>query len=285
MIQRLTQNPIILAVVLLAAVVLLSMSMSITPETKQGLITSYGEFRRVENPYREADRLGETTQAGITFRIPFIEQITYIDKRIQNVEMDPQEVLSTDQLQVQVNAFARYRINRADEMYRTVRTEAALNARLAETLGSSVRNELGRRSFATLLSAERGQVMANIRKQLDTEAKKYGATIIDVRIKRADLPVGTPLNSAYDRMRSAREQERATIEAEGRKDAQFIRADGEAEAARIYADSYGKDAEFYDFYRSMQSYKKTFRKGDGQGDTSIVLSPNNDYLRNFRDGR
>jgi len=285
MIERFRQNPIVLAVVMLAALVLLSMSISITPETKQGLITSYGEFRRVENPYRAADRLGETTQAGITFRIPFVEQITYIDKRIQNVEMEPQEVLSTDQLQVQVNAFARYRINRAEEMYRTVRTEAALNARLAETLGSSVRNELGRRSFATLLSAERGQVMANIRKQLDTEAEKYGATIIDVRIKRADLPVGTPLNSAYDRMRSAREQERATIEAEGRKDAQFIRADGEAEAARIYADSYGKDPEFYDFYRSMQSYKKTFRKGDGQGETSVVLSPSNDYLRNFREGR
>jgi len=285
MIQRLFNNPISLSLVVLGLIVLVSMSVSITNETKQGLITTYGEFRRVENPYRPNDRLGETTQSGLTFRIPFYEQITYIDKRIQNVEMAPQEVLSTDQLQVQVNAFARYRINKAEEMYRTVRTEAALNARLAETLGSSVRNELGRRSFATLLSAERGQVMANIRKQLNEEARKYGATIIDVRIKRADLPEGTPLNSAYRRMESAREQERATIEAEGRKDAQVIRAEGEAEAARIYAESYGKDPEFYDFYRSMQSYRTTFRDGEGQGETNVILSPNNDYLRNFRDGR
>jgi len=285
MIQRLFKNPVSLSLVGLAVVVILSMSVSIVPETSQALVTSYGEYRRTINPYRKDDVLGQSTQAGLTFRIPLIEQIQYIDKRVLSVEMAPQEVLSTDQLQVQVNAFARYRITDTLEMYRTVRTEDGLNARLGETLGSSVRNELGKRAFAALLSAERGKVMGNIKKQLNAEAAKYGATIIDVRIKRADLPEGTPLDSAYERMRSAREQERATIEAEGRKDAQFIRADGEAEAARIYAESYGKDAEFYDFYRSMQSYKKTFRQGEGQGDTSVVLSPNNDYLRNFRDGR
>lgn len=285
MIKRIFQNPVSLGLVALGLIVLLSMSVSIVPETKQGLITTYGEYRRTINPYRSKDTLGQTTQAGLTFRIPFYEQITYLDKRIQNVEMAPQEVLSTDQLQVQVNAFARYRITDAREMYRTVRTEQALNDRLAETLGSSVRNELGRRSFATLLSAERGQVMANITQQLNSEAQKYGASIVDVRIKRADLPEGTPLDSAYRRMESAREQERATIEAEGRKDAQLIRADGEAEAARIYADSYGKDPEFYDFYRAMQSYKKTFAKGEGRGETSVILSPNNDYLNKFRNGR
>lgn len=284
MIQRLIKNPVSLALSGLAAVVLLSMSVSIVPETSQALITSYGEYKRTVNPYRKADRLGTTTQAGLTFRIPFIEQITTIDKRVLSVEMAPQEVLSTDQLQVQVNAFARYRITDALKMFKTVRSEDRLEQRLGETLGSSVRNELGKRSFASLLSAERGAVMANIRKQLNEEARKYGATIIDVRIKRADLPEGTPLDSAYERMRSAREQERATIEAEGRKDAQFIRADGEAEAARIYAESYGKDPSFYDFYRSMQSYKKTFRNGEGQGETNVVLTPNNDYLRNFRDG-
>lgn len=285
MIKKIFKNPVSLSIAGVALIVLTSMSISIVPETSQALITSYGEYRRTVNPYRKDDVLGVSTQAGLTFRIPFVEQIQYIDKRVLSVEMAPQEVLSTDQLQVQVNAFARYRITDTLEMYRTVRNEAGLNARLGETLGSSVRNELGKRAFAALLSAERGKVMGNIKKQLNAEAAKYGATIIDVRIKRADLPEGTPLDSAYERMRSAREQERATIEAEGRKDAQFIRADGEAEAARIYAESYGKDAEFYDFYRSMQSYKKTFRQGEGQGETSVVLSPNNDYLRNFRDGR
>jgi len=284
MIQRFVKNPVALSLVGFLAVVLLSMSVSIVPETSQALITSYGEYKRTINPYREDDRLGESTQAGLTLRIPFIEQIQPIDKRVRSVEMAPQEVLSTDQLQVQVNAFGRYRITNALKMFKTVRTEERLEQRLGETLGSSVRNELGKRSFASLLSAERGAVMANIQTQLNQEAAKYGATVIDVRIKRADLPVGTPLDSAYERMRSAREQERATIEAEGRKDAQVIRADGEAEAAEIYAQSYGKDPGFYDFYRSMQSYKKTFRNGEGQGETSVVLTPNNEYLRNFRDG-
>lgn len=284
MIQRFVKNPVALAFSGFLAVVLLSMSVSIVPETSQALITSYGEYKRTINPYREDDRLGESTQAGLALRIPFIEQIHPIDKRVRSVEMAPQEVLSTDQLQVQVNAFGRYRITNALKMFKTVRTEERLEQRLGETLGSSVRNELGKRSFASLLSAERGAVMANIQTQLNQEAGKYGATVIDVRIKRADLPEGTPLDSAYERMRSAREQERATIEAEGRKDAQVIRADGEAEAAEIYAKSYGKDPGFYDFYRSMQSYKKTFRNGEGQGETSVVLTPNNDYLRNFRDG-
>ena len=284
MIERLTKNTTALALSALGVIVLLAMSVSIVPETSQALITSYGEYKRTVNPYRSKDVLGSTTQAGLTFRIPLVEQITYIDKRIQNVEMVPQEVLSTDQLQVEVNAFARYRITDTLKMFTTVRSEDALNARLGETLASSVRNELGKRTFANLLSAERGQVMTNIRKQLNFEAKKYGASIVDVRIKRADLPKGTPLESAYRRMESAREQERATIEAEGRNAAQVIRAEGEAEAARIYAQSYGKDPEFYDFYRSMQSYKKTFRRGGDQGETNVILSPDNDYLRNFRSG-
>lgn len=280
--SNILRNPIALAFAALALVVLASMSISIVPETSQAIITSYGKPKWIVNKYEKDERFG-ATNAGLTFRIPFVEQIQYIDKRVLSVQMEPQEVLSTDQLQVQVNAFARYRITDPLRMFTTVRTEDALNARLSETLGSSVRNELGRRSFAALLSAERGEVMSKIQSDLNREAKKYGAATIDVRIKRADLPEGSPLDSAYVRMRSARGQVEAEILAEAAKDAQIIRADAEAEAARIYAESYGKDPGFYDFYRAMQSYRQTFLSEGA--DTNIVMSPGNEYLRKFETGK
>ena len=153
-------------------------------------------------------------------------------------------------------------------------------------LGSSLRSVLGRTTLATMLGPERGQVMDRVQTALNREARKYGAEIIDVRIKRADLPDGAPLKSAFERMRSARQQEAIAIDAEGQKEAQIIRANAEAEAARIYATSYNKDPGFYDFYRSMQSYRRTFAQdGENVGKTNIVLSPNNEFLRNFRDGR
>jgi modulator of FtsH protease HflC len=275
------RNPIYMALTAFGALILLSMSVNIVPETQQAIISSYGKVDRVVNPYRQGEEFGQT-RAGLTFRIPFVEQIQMIDKRVLSVEMEQQEVLSTDQLRLQVDAFARFRITKPDQMYRTIRTEDRLRDQLRTILGSSLRNELGKRTFAALLSAERGQVMENIQNALNREAKKYGAEVIDVRIKRADLPAAT-LQSAYNRMRSARNQEAIAIDAEGQKEAQIIRAEAEAEAARIYAISYGKDPEFYDFYRAMQSYRQTFQNGEGQ--TNIVISPNNDYLRKFREGR
>lgn len=276
------KNPVAIGAVVVGAVLLGSMSAYTVPETDQAIITSYGKVKYTVNAFRKDKDFGNTN-AGLHFRIPFVDQIQFVDKRVLNLQMQPQEVLSTDQLQVQVDAFARFRIVDPVTMFKTLRTEDAVIARLGETLGSSVRNELGKRSFATMLSAERGQIMTNIQQQLNLEASRYGAQIIDVRIKRADLPEGTPLESAYNRMRSARDQERATIEAEGRKEAQIIRADAEAEAARVYAVSYGQDPEFYDFYRAMESYKQTFVAG--KGETNFVLSPNSDYLRKFQNGR
>ncbi len=278
------KNPIAIGAAAFGLLLLGSMSAYTVAETDQAIVTSYGKVKYPVNQYKK-DRAFGSTDAGLHFRIPFVDQVQFIDKRVLNLQMEPQEVLSTDQLQVQVDAFARFRIIDPVKMFKTLRTEESVILRLGETLGSSVRNELGKRSFATMLSAERGQIMANIQQQLNLEAARYGAEVIDVRIKRADLPQGTPLQSAYGRMRSAREQERATIEAEGRKEAQIIRADAEAEAARVYAESYGKDPEFYDFYRAMESYRTTFRKGEGQGETNFVLSPNSDYLRKFQNAR
>jgi membrane protease subunit HflC len=169
-------------------------------------------------------------------------------------------------------------------MYITARgSEDRVEAALRPILGSQLRNELGKRPFASLLSPEREGAMENIRVGLDRVARQYGAEIIDVRIKKADLPDGSPLDSAYDRMRTARLQESRSIRAEGSKRAQIIRAEADAEAARIYAAAFGKDPEFYDFYRAMQSYQTTFL-GDGQSKpaaTNIILSPNNSYLKEF----
>ena len=281
MIQQYVRNPIYLAAAAIAVLILLSMSVTIVPETQQAIISSYGKVDRVVNSYRKDENFGET-RAGLTFRIPLVEQIQMIDKRVLSVEMEQQEVLSTDQLRLQVDAFARFRVTKPDQMYRTIRTEDRLRDQLRTILGSSLRNELGKRTFITLLSAERGEVMENIQTALNREASKYGAEVIDVRIKRADLPAAT-LQSAYNRMRSARNQEAIAIDAEGQKEAQIIRAEAEAEAARIYAISYGKDPDFYDFYRAMQSYRQTFQNGEGA--SNIILSPQNAYLEKFRTGR
>ena len=280
MTSSLLRNPIYLAIGAIGALILMSMSVNVVPETQQAIISSYGKVDRIVNPYKPGEKFGET-RAGLTFRIPFVEQIQMIDKRVLSVQMEQQEVLSTDQLRLQVDAFARFRITQPAVMYRTIRTEDRLRDQLRTILGSSLRNELGKRTFAALLSAERGEVMENIQTALNREARKYGAEVIDVRIKRADLPAAT-LQSAYNRMRSARNQEAIAIDAEGQKEAQIIRADAEAEAARIYAISYGKDPAFYDFYRAMQSYRQTFQNGEGA--SNIILSPQNAYLEKFRKG-
>ncbi|NQX94001.1 MAG: protease modulator HflC, partial [Erythrobacter sp.] len=146
----------------------------------------------------------------------------------------------------------------------------------------ALRQELGRRTFGEMLTAERGAALANVRANLDREARQYGAEVIDVQIKRTDLPEGAPLQSAFQRMESDREREARTIRAEGTRDARIIRAEADAEAARIYADSFGKDASFYDFYRAMESYDKSFLKGEGRGDSSIILSTDNEYFRQFQ---
>jgi membrane protease subunit HflC len=197
--------------------------------------------------------------------------------------MDRQPVLSTDQRRLEVDAFARYRIVDPLRMYITARTEDRLSDALRPILGSEVRNELGKVPFAALLSPERRGVMENVRRELNRVANQYGAEIIDVRIKKADLPDGTPLQSAFERMRTAREQEARSIRAEGAKQAQIIRAQADADAARTYAAAFGKDPSFYDFYRAMQSYRTTFL-GDGQerpAGSTVILSPDNDYLKEF----
>lgn len=281
--SRVFRNPIALVVIGLLLLIFAASTFAVVPETKQAVIVRFGEPIRIINEYRSDQDFGNSG-AGIIARWPFAERIVWIDKRVLDIDMDRQQVLSTDQLRLQVDAYARYRIVDPLRMVITAGTEQRVSDQLRPILGSAIRNELGKRPFAALLSPERGQVMDNIQNSLNRVAAQYGAEVIDVRIKRADLPDGSPLESAFQRMRSAREQEALTIRAQGARQAQIVRAEADATASRIYAESFGKDPSFYDFYRAMQSYERTFGT-DGstpEGSTSIILSPDNDYLRAFR---
>jgi len=275
------RNPLVIAFLAILLLVLAGSTFATVPETKQAVIVRFGQPSRVVNAYRPGVDFGQTG-AGLIARWPFMEQIVWIDKRILSVKMDRQQVLSTDQLRMQVDAFARYRIVDPLQMYISAKTEDRVSDQLKPILGSAIRNELGKRQFAALLSPERGQMMANIQRALNQVARQYGAEIVDVRIKRADLPEGTPLDSAFERMRTARQQEAGAIRAQGYKQAQIIRAEADAGAASTYAEAYGKDPDFYAFYRAMQSYETTFAPGENQGRSSIIMSPDNQYLQEFK---
>jgi membrane protease subunit HflC len=197
--------------------------------------------------------------------------------------------LSADQQRLEVDAYARYRIVDPLRMYVSAGSAENVSSQLQPILSSALRNELGRQPFAALLSPERGQVMENIQTALNRVARQYGVQIVDVQIKHADLPEGTPLDSAYERMRTARTQEARSIEAQGYREAQIIKADADAEAIATYARAFNQDPDFYDFYRAMQSYQTSFVTEPPTGEpprgrTSIILSPNNEYLRQFRGG-
>lgn len=277
------RHPIISAVTGFVLLLLLISAFPIIPETKQAVVVRFGKPVRIYNQYRPGKPIG-SVGAGINWRIPIAEQLVWIDKRVQDVDMQRQQVLSTDQRRLEVDAFARYRIVDPNLMYVRARTEDQLREQLRPILGSEVRNELGKVSFASLLTPERQGIMDSVRTSLNRIARQYGAEVIDVRIKKTDLPDGTPLQSAYDRMRTARLQEARSIRAQGLKQAQIIQGQADADAARIYAASFGKDPAFYDFYRAMQSYRSTFIGSDPRNppaSTTVILSPNNDYLKEF----
>lgn len=256
-------------------------SVVIVPETQQAVVVRLGEPVRVINRFKPNADYGQTG-AGVSLRLPFFETLVRIDRRVMALDMDRQQVLSIDRRPLEVDAFARFRIIDPVKMVRTAGTTERVNDQLKPILASVLRQELGKRTFQSLLTAERGQAMKEIRQGLDREARQYGAQVIDVRIKRADLPDGTPLDSAFVRMTADRAQVATAIAAQGQKAAQIVRAEASAEAARIYAESFNKDPAFYDFYRAMQSYTTTFADPSVKAGSSIILSPDNDYLRQFR---
>ncbi|WP_419809851.1 protease modulator HflC [Sphingomonas sp.] len=283
------RHPIAAGFAALVAAIVAASTFAVVPETEQVVVLRFEQpVGQPINQYRRGEVFG-STGAGLIARIPFVDRLVWISKRVLDVDYDNQQVLSEDQEPLEVDAYARFRIvdplKAVTSTGNSGLTEERVTSALQPLLGTSIRNELGNQSFQTLLTPERDRVMDNIQARLQRLASQYGVEIVDVRIKHADLPAGSPLDSALKRMATARQQQAITIRAQGQKDAQIIRAQADAEAARIYATSFSKDAEFYDFYRAMQSYRTTFgADGNPQNPaagTSIILSPGNSYLRQF----
>ncbi len=264
----------------LASLLLWSSALIAVPETQQLIVLRLGKPDRIINGYSPREPIGRSG-AGLTAIVPILETTIPVDKRILDLDMPAQTVLSTDQLRLVVDAFARYRIVDPLKMYETRGSEEAVAVQLSAILGSRLRNELGKMPFVALLSPERGALMEAIQADVNRQARGIGAEIVDLRIKRADLPTGSPLEGAYARMRSARDQETRTILAQGYKQGQLLKAKADADAAQIYAKSYGADPQFYAFYRAMQAYRQAFKDGNA----TLVLSPDNAFLKEFEGGR
>ncbi|WP_404368324.1 protease modulator HflC [Sphingomonas sp. MMS24-J45] len=286
--RSILRNPIAIGIGALLLLILAASTFAIVPETRQAVVLRLQTPVRTINEYRPNEVFGSSTGAGLTWRIPFLDRLIWVDKRILDVELNDQQVLSTEQNRLEVDAYARFRIvdplKAVISTGSTSTTEQRVKDQLQPLFSSALRNELSKRPFAALLSPERTQVMGNIRTGLQRLASQYGVQIVDVRIKHADLPSGTPFDSALVRMRTARQQQALTIQAQGQQTAQIISAQADAKAAQIYADAFNKDPDFYDFYRAMQSYRFTFAQ-EGKGQTSLVLSPDNAYLKEFQGRR
>jgi membrane protease subunit HflC len=278
---------VLLVLVLIAAFVGYS-SVFTVPETRQAIVIRLGEPQRV------------VSQAGLHFKAPFIDSVVYIDKRILDLENPAQEIIAADQKRLVVDAFARYKIVEPLRFYQAIGTVPAANSQLATLLNSSLRRVLGESSFQDVVRDERDKLMTRIREQLDRETQRYGINVIDVRIRRADLPEQNS-QAVYQRMQTERQREAAEFRAQGSQRAQEIRSradrdvtvllaeanakgeqirgEGDATRNRIFAESYGKDPDFFAFYRSMQAYEQ----GLGNNDTRMVLKPDTEFFRYFVD--
>jgi membrane protease subunit HflC len=257
----------------------------VVPETQQAVVLNLGQPVEVINRYRPGQRFGGGG-AGLHWRIPLIEQLVRIDKRVLAVDMSPSlQVLSNDRQLLDVDAYARLRVTDPERMVRTAGTTEKAVAQIQPILASVIRQTFGGYSLQALLTPERGAAIGQIRDGLGREARAYGLEVVDVGIRRAALPEGAPLDYALSRMQAARQQQAAEIKAQGERDGLLVQADAEAQADKIYADSFGKDPGFYDFYRAMRSYETVFANPQTKGGTTIVLSPDNEYLRQFRGGK
>src|SRR3979490_1435447 len=272
--------------VLFVVVIVGYSSMFAVAQTEQVLVVRLGEPGRV------------ITEPGLNFKAPFIDTVISIDKRILDLENPSQEVIASDQKRLVVNAFARYRIKNALRFYQSIGSIQAANIQLTTLLNASLRRVLGEVTFITVVRDEREALMARIRDQLDKEADGYGIQVVDVRIRRADLPEQNS-HAVYQRMQTERQREAAEFRAEGSQHSQEIRAkadrdvtvliaeaqskgeqmrgEGDAERNKIYAEAYGRDPDFFTFYRSMQAYEN----GLHASDTRMLLTPDSSFFRYF----
>jgi len=278
----------IVAAVLVLGLIVAYSTLFTVYQTRQALVVRLGQPIRV------------ITEPGLNYKIPLIDSVIQIDKRILDLENPSQEVIASDQKRLVVDAFARYRITNALQFYQTVGTVAAANAQLSSFLNSALRRVLGGATLTHVVRDERAQLMARVREQLEADAQPYGISIVDVRIRRADLPEQNS-QAVYQRMITERQREAQEFRSQGTQRAQEIRAkadrdvtvllaeaqskgeqtrgEGDAERNRIFAEAFGKDLDFFAFYRSMQAYEAGLRSND----TRMLLTPDSDFFRYFGD--
>ena len=278
--SRIVRNPIGWAVLLILLVLAFASIFAVVPETQQAVVVRMGIPRAVVNLYRGDQAFGETG-AGLIARVPLLDQIVYIDRRAQTVEVENQPLLSADGQRVEADAFARYRVVDPARLYlQTHGDPRRIGDALKPVLADALRTSLGHLPASALLAPEHAPEMQAVAEALDRAARDFGVRVSEVRLDRVDLPDGAPLDNAIGRMRAAREQDVAAIRDDGDRQAAAIRADGNAQAAKAVADAFGQDPEFYEFYRAMLSYQITLANGS----TRMVLSPNSEYFRQFRSG-
>ena len=280
------QNRIFLITgIVIGVVILLANTLYIVGQQQQAIVLRLGEpVRTVNSP--------TTFDPGLKAKIPFVEQVVRFDRRNIGVEATKEEILTADQQRLVVDAFVRYRIADPLRFYQSVRDEDTARDRLERLINSSLRQALGSATTDAIIAKERGVLMHRVRDDLARRvaASRFGVEIVDLRIKRADLPAANQ-EAVYERMKTQRQQIAAEIRAKGHqqaleiqgaatKEAETIRGEADAERARIFAASFGQDPGFASFYRSMQAYEKSL----GQGDATLVLSPDSQFFRYFSGG-
>jgi membrane protease subunit HflC len=253
------------------------------PQWMQAIVVQLGEpVRTVQEP-------------GLYWKMPFIQNVLYFDQRLLDYNASPRELLTKDKQQLVVDNYSRWRIRDPLQFYRTVRNEEGAQSRLDDIIYSNLRETLGRHTLREIVNEKRALLMAQVTKRSDEKAREYGIEVVDVVIKRADLPEKNELN-VFNRMRTERERQAKKFRAEGdeearkirsesdkqvqillagaRKQAEITRGEGDALAVKIFADAYGRDLEFYQLVRTLEAYRKSL--GDG---TTVILSPNSDFFR------
>ena len=258
----------------------------VVQEINQAIVLQFGDPKKI------------ITKPGLNFKIPFIQNVAYLDRRVLNLDTPPEEVIAADQKRLIVDAFARFKIVDPLKFYISVGNERVARSRLATIINSRIRSVLGTQQLATLLSTDRAVHMATIQNDVNTEAQNFGITIVDVRIKRADLPQANS-EAIYKRMQTEREREAKEFRAQGaemaakitstadkevtvilanaNKQSEIMKGEGDGQRNRIFAEAFGRDPQFFAFYRAMQSYEKALIGGD----TSLILSPDSDFFKFF----
>ena len=276
----------ILGIVVLVAGIIAFSALFTVHQTQQALVLQFGEPKRV------------VKDAGLHAKLPFIQNVVFLDKRMLSYDGGGEEVIASDRKRLVVDSFLRYRIDDPLRFYQTVGNELVARQRLNALLTSSLRQVIGTVPLQSVLTGERAQLMAQIAQRVNTEAKDLGISVADVRIKRADLPEANN-QAIYARMKTEREREarefraqgaeisqrirsradreKTVLLAEAQKQAQILRGEGDGNAVRIFAEAFGTDIDFFTFYRSMQAYRGSL----GGEDTTMVLSPDSDFFRYF----